>query len=158
MLRKTIKYFVMDVDGTLTDGKIYMGHNGEIFKAFNVKDGYGIRNILIPSGIVPIIITGRNSDILKKRCEELGISRLYQGILNKQEVLLDIVSEELLNTVAYIGDDMNDFACMNLIKNAGGSVACPADAVKKIIEISDFVCEKRGGDGVIREYIEWLME
>lgn len=64
-----IKYLVMDVDGTLTDGKIYMGNDGEILKAFNIKDGYGIHDIAIPRGIIPIIITGRSSKILENRCK-----------------------------------------------------------------------------------------
>ena len=63
-----IKYLVMDVDGTLTDGKIYMSPSGEAMKAFNIKDGCGIHDLLIPSGIIPVIITGRNSEIVLNRC------------------------------------------------------------------------------------------
>ena len=77
----------MAVDGTLTDGKIYMGNEGELCKAFNIKDGCGIHDILIPSGIVPVIITGRSSLIVERRCDELGIQELYQGVGNKQVVL-----------------------------------------------------------------------
>ena len=73
----------MDVDGTLTDGKIYTGSNGEVMKAFNIKDGYGIHDILIPNGITPVIITGRTSTIVENRCKELGISDLYQGVKTK---------------------------------------------------------------------------
>ena len=76
---KKIKYLVMDVDGTLTDGKIYMSATGEAMKAFNIKDGCGIHDILIPSNIIPIIITGRESKIVLNRCEEIGISDVYQG-------------------------------------------------------------------------------
>ena len=86
-MNKKIKYLVMDVDGTLTDGKIYMGANGEVMKAFNIKDGYGIHDILIPNGIRPVIITGRTSNIVEKRCYELGIKDLFQGVKNKFEVL-----------------------------------------------------------------------
>ena len=80
---KKIKYLVMDVDGTLTDGKIYMGINGELCKAFNIKDGCGIHDLLIPAGIIPIIMTGRKSEIVLNRCKEIGITRIYQGIVNK---------------------------------------------------------------------------
>ena len=76
-----VKYFVMDVDGTLTDGKIYMGAEGEILKAFDIKDGCGIHNILIPAGVVPVIITGRSSRILENRCRELGITEVHQGVV-----------------------------------------------------------------------------
>ena len=72
-----IKFFIMDVDGTLTDGKIYMGNDGELCKAFCIKDGCGIHDILIPAGIRPIIITGRKSKILENRCKEIGSEQSY---------------------------------------------------------------------------------
>ena len=68
---KRIRWLVMDVDGTLTDGKIYIGQDGREFKTFDIKDGYGIRNILPEYGIEPVIITGKSSEIVRKRCEEL---------------------------------------------------------------------------------------
>jgi 3-deoxy-D-manno-octulosonate 8-phosphate phosphatase (KDO 8-P phosphatase) len=145
----------MDVDGTLTDGKIYMGNNGEICKAFNIKDGCGIHDILLPSGIVPVIITGRKSEIVLNRCNEIGINAIYQGISNKVEKLMSISSD--LSVVAYIGDDINDLPCMNIVKKCGGIVGCPADAVKTIIDIADFVSVKNGGDGAVREFIEWIV-
>lgn len=146
----------MDVDGTLTDGKIYMSNEGELCKAFSIKDGCGIHDIAIPTGIVPVIITGRKSDIVLNRCKELGISDVYQGVSNKIEKLLDITSD--LSTVAYIGDDINDLSCMNLVKEAGGIVACPKDAVKKVLELADYVADHNGGDGAVRDFIEWLVE
>lgn len=151
-----IKYFVMDVDGTLTDGKIYMGNDGEMMKAFDIKDGCGIHDILIPAGITPVIITGRSSKILENRCKELGITNLHQGIRNKIEKLLTITTD--LSTVAYIGDDINDLSCMEPIKEAGGLVGCPADAVQKVIMLADFVSKKKGGNGAVREFIEWIAE
>ncbi|MBR4343612.1 MAG: 3-deoxy-D-manno-octulosonate 8-phosphate phosphatase [Lachnospiraceae bacterium] len=152
---RIIKYFVMDVDGTLTDGKIYMSACGEAMKAFNIKDGYGIHDILIPSGIIPIIITGRSSDIVNNRCRELGITEVYQGISDKLNILKNVTDKEL-KYVAYIGDDINDLTCMNAIKTAGGIVGCPADAFNKIKEISDFVSKYNGGDGAVRDFIEWI--
>lgn len=95
----------MDVDGTLTDGKIYMGNQGEVFKAFNIKDGCGINDVLRQKGIEPIIITGRESEIVLNRCKELKITRVYQGIHNKLNKLYEITDK--LNTVAYIGDDLS---------------------------------------------------
>lgn len=153
---KEINYLVMDVDGTLTDGKIYMGSGGELCKAFNIKDGCGIHDILIPSGIIPVIITGRKSDIVLNRCRELGITEVYQGISNKMETLSSVVPS--LSKVAYIGDDINDLVCMCAIKEAGGLIGCPSDAAKKILDISDYVTEHRGGDGAVRDFIEWLTE
>ena len=150
-----IKYLVMDVDGTLTDGKIYMGNDGEMMKAFDIKDGCGIHDLLIPAGITPVIITGRSSKILENRCKELGITNLYQGIRNKIEKLLTITTD--LSTVAYIGDDINDLSCMEPIKEAGGLVGCPADAVKRVVDIADFIAEHNGGDGAVREFVEWIV-
>lgn len=150
-----IKYLVMDVDGTLTDGKIYMGNDGEMMKAFDIKDGCGIHDILIPAGITPVIITGRSSKILENRCKELGITNLHQGIRNKIEKLLTITTD--LSMVAYIGDDINDLSCMEPIKEAGGLVGCPADAVQKVIDLADFVSKRNGGNGAVREFIEWIV-
>lgn len=151
-----IKYLVMDVDGTLTDGKIYIGNKGEMMKAFSIKDGCGIHDLLIPSGIHPIIITGRKSKILLKRCKELGIKRIYQNVKDKKEILKSI-SEEL-NTFAYIGDDINDLPVMQLIKEAGGLIGCPSDAVLKVKTISNFVSEYKGGSGAVRDFIEFLLK
>lgn len=155
-----IKYLIMDVDGTLTDGKIYMGANGELCKVFNVKDGYGIHNLLIPAGIKPIIITGRESDILEYRCKEIGITELYQGIDDKIKKLEEIIKNTNITyaEIAYIGDDINDLSCMIAIKKAGGIIGCPADAITRVIELADFVSEKNGGDGAVRDFVEWLLD
>lgn len=153
---KNIKYLVMDVDGTLTDGKIYMGNDGEMMKAFSIKDGYGIHDIAMKAGIIPVIITGRTSQIVLNRCNELGIKEIHQGISNKIEKLLSFTTD--LSKVAYIGDDLNDLSCMIPVKEAGGVVGCPHDAVRKVIELADFVTEHNGGDGAVRDFIEWLVK
>ena len=80
----TIKMLVMDVDGTLTDGKIHVGPDGEIFKSFDVKDGYGIKNISENYGIITVIITGRKSKIVEIRSKELGIEEVHQAISDKK--------------------------------------------------------------------------
>lgn len=160
-----IKVLVMDVDGTLTDGKIYMGSDGEMFKAFNIKDGYGINDILRSKGIVPVIITGRQSKIVENRCKELHIQHLHQGIHDKlgalKQVLAQLKTEKesdlSIENVAYIGDDCNDLACMQAVKAAGGLVGCPADAIKQVIDIAVFVSSRNGGDGAVREFIEWFV-
>ncbi len=151
-----IKYIVMDVDGTLTDGKIYVGQNGEAMKAFNIKDGCGINDILLPAGITPVIITGRISKIVINRCQELGISEIHQGVKNKVETLRAIVDN--LQSVAYIGDDINDLPCMIAVKEAGGLIGCPSDAVEKVKMIADYIAPNKGGDGAVRDFIEWLVD
>lgn len=149
----------MDVDGTLTDGKIYMGNEGEVMKAFNIKDGCGIHDLLLPAGIIPVIITGRKSKILVNRCNEVGIKELFQGIRDKlSELRLFIAKSSFdMSQVAYIGDDINDLDCMYAVKKSGGLIGCPADAVEQVKSIADFKCNKNGGDGAVREFIEYLI-
>lgn len=150
-----VKYLVMDVDGTLTDGKIYMGNDGEMMKAFSIKDGCGIHDIAIPSGIVPVIITGRKSKILENRCAEIGITEIHQGVSDKVEKL-KIITEELKD-VAYIGDDINDLSAMTIIKENGGIIGCPKDAAAAVTKLANFISSHNGGDGAVREFIEWLV-
>lgn len=149
-----VKILVMDVDGTLTDGKIYVGSQGEMFKAFDIKDGYGIANILPKLGITPVIITVRQSNILKKRCDELGIKYLFQGEWDKKAKLVRLLDEFgiLPEEAAYIGDDVVDLECMKLC----GVKGAPADAVPEVKGICDFVSEKPGGAGAVRDFIEYL--
>lgn len=157
-MKKKIKYLVMDVDGTLTDGKIYMGNSGECMKAFSVKDGYVINYILKPAKIEPIVITARSSDIVKNRCNELGIEKIYQGKHDKLSTLIEIIGESELKYCAYFGDDILDLKCMLPIKEAGGIAACPADAVKEVKACSNYVCLSNAGEGALREFAEWLVK
>lgn len=149
-----IKFLVMDVDGTLTDGKIYMSGSGELFKAFNIKDGYTIYT-LDKIGIVPVIITGRLSDIVARRAEELRIKECHQGISDKLAKLQDIMQRygATLDEVAYIGDDYNDLECMRLC----GYSACPADAEDDIKQQVDYVCKTKAGEGAVREFVKKII-
>ena len=151
-----INYLVMDVDGTLTDGKIYISPYGESMKAFNIKDGCGIHDILLSVGITPVIITGRSSNIVLNRCKEIGITQVYQGVDDKLLKLKSITNDYA--TIAYIGDDINDLSCMQFIKEHGGIIGCPADAVEKVRKLSDFVAIHNGGEGAVRDFIEWLVD
>lgn len=149
----------MDVDGTLTDGKIYMGNDGEAMKAFNIKDGCGIHDLLPDAGIIPLIITGRRSKILENRCKEIGINYFFQGISDKVAQLRTFLEENdsTLREVAYAGDDINDLACMRLIKENGGVIGVPSDACWQVKQISDFVSNFAGGDGAVRDFVEFLV-
>lgn len=149
-----IKLLIMDVDGTLTDGTINIGDNGELFKSFNAKDGYGINVILPQNGIKTAVITGRKSAIVERRAKELNIDFVYQGVDNKTAILSKILHELKIDysSCAYIGDDMNDFECMSLCAERG----CPADADTGIKAICTYVCKNNGGKGAVREFIEYL--
>ncbi len=149
-----IRLFVMDVDGTLTNGKIYMGQDGELMKAFNAKDGYGVK-LLSKNDIIPAIITGRYSKIVENRCREIGIQELYQGIQDKDAVLTSIMEKYHLTTeqVAYIGDDLNDASAMKL----SGVTFAPADCHKQLIPYVDYVLTKNGGDCAVREAVDKIL-
>lgn len=151
---KKIKLFAMDVDGTLTDGKIYISNSGEAMKAFSPKDGLGIK-LLMLHDIIPVIITGRTSDIVKKRCQEIGIPVLYQGIRDKAAILKELIKKFDLTSeqVAYIGDDMND---LSAIEVAGISFA-PADCASQLVPYVDIVLTKKAGDSPVREAIDMIL-
>lgn len=157
---KKIDMLVMDVDGTLTDGKIYMGCQGEIIKAFNIRDGYAICHLLPQYGIEPVVMTGRKSLIVEKRCGELGIQRVYQNCKNKKNKLLEIAKDKgmvlvngKMSGVAFIGDDIQDIPAMEISEYSG----CPSDAVYEVKTIVDYICDNRGGGAAVREFIEWLL-
>lgn len=150
----SIKVLVLDVDGTLTDGKVYIGEKGELFKAFDIKDGLGIHDILPKYGILPVIITGRQSTMLAVRCREIGIEYLYQGVRDKIDTLRKLLDELGLDyaNCAYMGDDVNDLPCMRL----AAVVGCPADAVEAVKQTAHYIAARNGGCGAVREFIEWL--
>lgn len=150
-----IKAFVMDVDGTMTDGKIYMGSSGEMFKAFDIKDGYGIHEILPSYGVKTVIMTGRTSDIVLNRAKELEIDIILQNIKDKGQAIKKLAEDIGCDTseIAYIGDDIIDISAMKLC----GVKGCPSNAAKEVIGICDYITTVNGGDGAIREFIEWLV-
>ena len=151
-----IKLFVMDVDGTLTDGKIYIGANGEVMKAFDIKDGYAIAHILPKSGIVSVIITGRESAIVSARAKELKISELYQGVQDKLEKLKEIAEKfgASVDEIAYIGDDVNDLPCIEYCE----LTACPSDAIDDVKKKVKYICSHEAGRGAVREWIDYLLK
>ena len=151
-----IKYLVMDIDGSLTDGKIYFGNDGEMMKAFSVKDGYAIKHLLKEAGIEPVVITARSSEIVMNRCAELEISKVYQGKTDKVTALNEIFCGGNLQECAYFGDDVLDLGCIDAISKAGGVTGCPADAASEVRGRVDYVCLNKAGDGALREFVEWL--
>ena len=143
------------MDGTLTDGGIYRGNNGEELKRFNVKDGYAIVNAQ-KLGIEFGIITGRKSELVEIRAKELKIKYLYQGISEKTVILEEIIKKDSLSKeeIAYMGDDLNDLLIMKQVGLSG----TPKDAVDEVIQVADFVSKKNGGSGAVREFIEHILK
>lgn len=152
---RKIKLLIMDVDGTLTDGKLYISPNGEIIKAFNVKDSLIIAE-LAHYGITPVILTERESQITLNRCQELKITEVHQGIHDKVKQLRHIVDKYhcSLYEVAYIGDDLNDLECMKLCGMSG----CPSDAADQVKIAAHYICNAKGGEGAVREFIEFFVD
>ena len=150
-----IKLVLLDVDGTLTDGRIYRGNNGEELKRFNVKDGYAIVNAQ-KLGIEFGIITGRKSELVEIRAKELKIKYLYQGISEKTVILEEIMKKDGLSKeeIAYMGDDLNDFLIMKQVGLSG----TPKDAVDEVIQVADFVSKRNGGSGAVLEFIEHILK
>ncbi|EKT59973.1 3-deoxy-manno-octulosonate-8-phosphatase KdsC [Providencia sneebia] len=149
-----IKLLICDVDGVMSDGLIYMGNNGEELKAFNVRDGYGIR-CLLTSNIEVAIITGRKAKLLEDRAKTLGITYLYQGQSNKllaYNKLLDTLKLTEEET-AYIGDDLIDWPVMARV---GLSVAV-ADAHPLLLPKADYVTQIGGGKGAVRELCDLIL-
>lgn len=161
LLKKNIKLMIFDVDGTLTDGKIYMGNNGEFFKAFSIKDGCGIHDLLPEKQIVPVIITARESDIVKNRCKELNIFECWQNVRDKLTQMRELAKKygispdenDIYREIAYVGDDIIDLKCMCHC----GLTACPADAAAQVKAVSDFISEYNGGNGAVRDFIEYIV-
>ena len=150
-----IKLVLLDVDGTLTDGGVYHGNDGNVTKKFNVKDGYIIANAR-KAGIDFGIVTGGNGKLLEYRAKKLKMKYLFCEVEKKEDVLTKLMEETGLKMeeIAYMGDDLND---INIIKKVGFSGA-PADAVDKVLEIVDFVCAKKGGNGAVREFVETILK
>lgn len=153
----SINVLFIDVDGTLTDGKLYIGATGEIMKAFSVKDGHGLRHIHEKYGVIPVILTGRKSSIVKQRCKELGLSNIHQKVKDKVSVIKDYERLYTNCLFAYIGDDVNDISAMEYIIQKNGIVACPSDADACVIRIANYTCKHSGGNGAVREFIDFLI-
>jgi N-acylneuraminate cytidylyltransferase len=156
--KTTIKLFLSDVDGTLTDAGMYYGENGEEFKKFNTHDGKGFE-LLRKAGIKTGIITSENTKIVSNRATKLNVDYLYQGLEHKGK--LDITKEICLkekialNEVAYIGDDVN---CKELLQSVG-LAACPGNALDEIKNIPGIIKLSRcGGDGAVREFTNLVLE
>ncbi|MDY3200605.1 MAG: HAD hydrolase family protein [Arcobacter sp.] len=151
-----IELIVLDVDGTLTDGKITYSSTGEETKSFDVADGLAIAVWTKNFGKKAAIITGRNSSLVEKRARELNITHLHQGVKNKQEVLENILKKEGLswNQVAAIGDDLNDY---NMLKKVGLSFT-PANGTHYLKDFVNVICERKGGDGAVREMLEYIFK
>jgi len=151
---RAIKCFVFDVDGVLTDGKLFLMPTGDPVRVMNTKDGYAMREA-IKQGYRIIIISGRGSPGVKTRLDKLDIEDALLWIDDKKKALLEVMERRNLaaEEILFMGDDIIDVEAMSIC----GIAACPADAAHEVKEISVYVSEKNGGEGCVRDVIEQTM-
>ena len=152
---KKIKLIIFDVDGVLTDGGIYIGNSGELFKAFHCQDGLGIK-LAQNFGLQTAILTGRESACTSTRAKELGITAVKQGHMNKRNAYKELKSEFNLrdDEIAYVADDLIDLPVFVQV----GFRAAVANARIEVKERANFVAENDGGKGAVREVVEFILK
>ncbi|OEE33747.1 3-deoxy-D-manno-octulosonate 8-phosphate phosphatase [Vibrio genomosp. F10 str. ZF-129] len=154
-LAKEIKLLICDVDGVFSDGRIYMGNNGEELKTFHTRDGYGVKS-LMNAGIEVAIITGRQSQIVENRMKALGISLIYQGQDDKVKAYQDICNKLNIapQQTGYIGDDLIDWPVMEKV----GLKVCVADGHPLLARRANYVTSIKGGHGAVREVCDLILQ
>lgn len=152
---RDIKLLALDVDGVLTDGKLFYGDSGEEFKSFSILDGLGIK-LLQDNGIAVAIITGRKSNIVARRANELAIKHVIQGREDKLSALNELLALTGLSLaqVAYMGDDLPDLTAI-IASHLGATVDNGHPVVKSH---ADWIAVNKGGSGAVREFADWLLK
>lgn len=151
---KLVRLMAFDVDGVMTDGGLYLSDSGEEFKRFNSLDGHGIK-MLRASGVEVAIITGRTSRCVELRAQNLGIQHVYQGVERKLDAMVDLLDKLKLSrdAAAYMGDDVVDLCVM---RHVGLAISVP-ESPQLVREHSDYVTQRGGGHGAVREACELVM-
>lgn len=150
-----IKYWVIDVDGTMTDSTVYYDELGNELKKFSVKDAAGMFAAQT-CGMLLVIVTGRKCEATRRRMEELKVDFLFQGVKDKYNFLYNFFEKEKVpkEQIGYIGDDLNDLLPMRL----AGYVACPKDACDEVRDIADYVSGLEGGRGAVRDILTHVLK
>jgi YrbI family 3-deoxy-D-manno-octulosonate 8-phosphate phosphatase len=144
----------MDVDGVLTDAGMYYSESGDEWKKFNTRDGMGIK-LLQKAGLITAIVTQERTRLVARRAEKLAIPELHQGVMDKLTVIRGMAARHGLSLrhVAYVGDDINDIEALKAV----GFSAAPADGLPQVLEIVDYICRQKGGEGAVRELVEIIL-
>jgi YrbI family 3-deoxy-D-manno-octulosonate 8-phosphate phosphatase len=150
-----IRLFATDLDGVLTDGGMYYAESGDEWKKFNTRDGMGIK-LLQRAGLITAIVTQERTKLVARRAEKLAIPELHQGVMDKLLRIREMAARHglTLSQVAYIGDDINDLETLKAV----GFSATPADGMPQVAAVVDYICQKKGGEGAVREIIEMILE
>lgn len=155
-LLKAIRLVVLDVDGTMTDGRLYYGKDGEALKAFDVRDGHGLRLLTMHGGVKLAVLTGRRADLVQQRCQELSIDHVVGGSRAKGQAIEKIAADlgVPLRETAYMGDDVNDLPALRKV----GFPCAPRDAAPEVLEEVLWVSSRKAGRGAVRELCEVLLD
>lgn len=150
-----LKYWVIDVDGTMTDAGIYYDENGNELKKFCTKDAAGFFTAH-QVGMQIIVCTGRECQAVRRRMEEMKVEYICQNVKDKRSFLSEFMKEHHIQKeeIGYIGDDLNDFPAMKL----AGFIGCPKDSCDEIIKIADYVSNYVGGTGAVRDVISYVLK
>jgi 3-deoxy-D-manno-octulosonate 8-phosphate phosphatase (KDO 8-P phosphatase) len=151
---RAVRFLLLDVDGVLTDGRLHVGVEGDLFKSFHVRDGLAVK-LAQAAGLRVGILSARSSDIVARRAAEVGIEEVVQGHEDKGAAFEQLRVRLALDAgaIAYVGDDLQDLAVLARV----GLAAAPADAVEAVRSAVDYVTGARGGDGCVRELVERLL-
>jgi len=155
-LLRSIRLVVLDVDGTMTDGRLYYGKDGEAFKAFDVRDGHGLRLLQLYGGVKLAVLTGRRADLVQQRCRELSIEHVVGGSRAKGKAIEEIATAMgiPLLEAAFMGDDVNDLPALRKV-----AFSCaPKDAAAEVLDEVHWVSARPAGRGAVRELCELLLE
>jgi 3-deoxy-D-manno-octulosonate 8-phosphate phosphatase (KDO 8-P phosphatase) len=152
---KHITTFIFDYDGVLTDGTVLMLDNGEALRSANVKDGYALQ-LAVKKNYNVAVISGGKSSSMSRRLDALNVKDYFLGVSAKREIFNKYLDEKGLSTdeVLFMGDDIPDYDLMKL----SAVSACPADASEEIKSIADYISDKAGGKGCVRDIIEQVLK
>ena len=151
---KDITTFILDVDGVMTNGKIIYTHDGKIDRQFQAKDGYAIKHA-ISKGYNFVIISGGTQNNIKKRLKSLGVEDVFISAFDKLKIFNDYITKKKISpdNILYMGDDNPDIEVLKIVKIS----ACPSDASIDVKEVCDYISDKKGGEGCVRDVIEQVM-
>lgn len=152
---KFIKTFVFDMDGVLTDGGLLIDAAGNWLRRMNVRDGYALQ-LAVKSGFNVIVLSGSHSEQVHARLTQLGITEVHMKILDKENFLRNLLNEKgwMLKETLFMGDDIPDLSCMNLVALA----TCPADASPEVLQSAAYISPANGGYGCVRDVIEKVLK
>lgn len=151
---RKVRIVFCDVDGVLTDGGIYFGPDGQVFKRFDVQDGYGIRRLL-EEGVRVVFVSGDDSPIVQARARRLGVAEVYTGVGNKAEVVQSVLEREGIGPeeACFVGDDVLDLGAMQAV----GVAVAVADGHPEALAVASYVTTRPGGHGAVREVCDHII-